>query len=112
MNIEKLLDELGQDLQNAPVEMDKPAMRKSMTRKRTLHRIGVAGRTVGIALASLFLVLFVGVNTSVKFARAASDVPVIGKLSNAMIVSDDIGEALVRILKKKGMYERCIIQKK
>lgn len=95
MNIEKLLDELGQDLQNAPVEMDKPAMRKSMTRKRTLHRIGVAGRTVGIALASLFLVLFVGVNTSVKFARAASDVPVIGKLSNAMIVSDDIGEALV-----------------
>ena len=58
MNIEKLLDELGQDLQNAPVEMDKPAMRKSMTRKRTLHRIGVAGRTVGIALTSLFLVLF------------------------------------------------------
>lgn len=95
MNIEKLLNEIGQDLQNAPTEMDKSAMRKSMTRRRTIHRIGVAGKTAGAALASLFLVLFVGVNTSVNFARAASDLPVIGPLSQSIIVRDDIKEALV-----------------
>ena len=94
MNIENLLNEIGQDLQNAPAEMNKSAMRKSMTRRRTIHRVGLAGKTVGATLASLFLVLFVGVNTSTGFARAASDLPVIGNISSAIVVRDDIKEAL------------------
>ncbi|MBO4927009.1 MAG: hypothetical protein J5379_02000 [Clostridiales bacterium] len=93
-NIEDLLTELGQDLQYEPEKLNTGTMRKSMVRRRAFHYIAVAGRSVVIAAASLFLVLFVGVNTSVKFARAASDVPVIGTISKSIIIRDDIKEAL------------------
>lgn len=94
MNIEDKLNELGQELQYVPENMEMAGMKKSMTRRRNIHRAAVAGRSVLIALASLFLVLFIGVNTSVKFARAASDMPVIGTISKSIIIRDDIREAL------------------
>lgn len=94
MNFEELLSELGQDLQNMPGEMDKAGMQKNMTRRRTIHRISVVGRTAACLLATMFMVLFVGVNTSVKFARAATNVPVIGSLSEAIIVRKEVRDAL------------------
>ncbi|MBR3058941.1 MAG: hypothetical protein IKG93_13385 [Clostridiales bacterium] len=94
-NIEELLNEIGQDLQRVPGEMDKLSVRKTMTRRRTIHRIGVAGRSVVISVAALILMLFVGVNTSKKIALAASEIPVIGKISSMLIIRDDIKEALV-----------------
>ena len=108
MNIEDKLSELGLDLQALPEEMNKAAMRKTMTRKRTIHNIGVAGKSVVIAFAALILILFTGVNTSKDFARACVNTPLIGTISQTFIVREDIREDILGAIKYNDEVEKAI----
>lgn len=108
MNIEDKLSELGLDLQALPEEMNKSAMRKTMTRKRTIHNIGVAGKSVLITIAALILMLFAGVNTSKEFARTCVNTPLIGTISQTFIVREDIREDILGAIKYNDEVEKAI----
>ncbi|MBR5938852.1 MAG: hypothetical protein IKZ90_11405 [Clostridiales bacterium] len=108
MNIEDKLSELGLDLQALPEEMNKSAMRKTMTRKRTIHNIGVAGKSVLITIAALILILFAGVNTSKEFAHTCVNTPLIGTISQTFIVREDIREDIRSAIEHHDELEKAI----
>jgi len=90
MNIEKELNNLAQEVQNIPDRLDMNSLRKRVKRRKTIHTVTVIGRSLLIVFCTLFLSLFIGVNSSVSFAKAATDLPVIGNLSSSLVIRPEI----------------------
>ncbi|MBR2751844.1 MAG: hypothetical protein IKD90_12020 [Clostridiales bacterium] len=94
MNIEDKLNELAFEAQRIPDRLNMETIVEKTKKRKTRHNIAFAGKVALSVAALLFVTLFIGVNASLTFARTATDLPVLGKFSSALILRSDIREAL------------------
>ena len=94
MNIDDELKNLASEAHELPSRMNIDRIRKTAKRRKTIHTLIVTGRSLLAFICVSFLSLFIGVNTSASFARAASDLPLIGGLSEAMVLRQEIRDSI------------------
>ncbi|MBP5417911.1 MAG: hypothetical protein J6Y58_10375 [Clostridiales bacterium] len=94
IDIEKEILELTSEAKELPETMNMDRIRRRAKKRKRIHTFAVVGRSLAGVLVTMFLALFIAVNSSVSVARAFSDVPVIGTLSRNLVVRSDIKKAL------------------
>lgn len=94
IDIEKEILAMSAEAKDLPETMNMDRIRRRAKKRKRIHTIGVVGKTFAGVLVTLFLALFIAVNSSVAVARAFSDVPVIGTLSRNLVVRSDIKKAM------------------
>ena len=94
MKLENEIQNLAKEAFELPEKMNIDRIRKVTKRRKMIHNVAVVGRTLLVLFATLFLSLFIGVNTSTSFARACADMPIIGDLSQSMVVRSEIRSAI------------------
>jgi|GEM_PF-1797858 len=94
MKLENEIQNLAKEAFVLPEKMNIDRIRKVTKRRKVIHDVAVVGRTLLVLFATLFLSLFIGVNTSTSFARACADMPIIGDLSQSMVVRSEIRTAI------------------
>ena len=94
IDIEKEILAMSEEAKDLPETMNMDRIRRRAKKRKRIHTIGVVGKSFAGVLVTLFLALFIAVNSSVAVARAFSDVPVIGTLSRNLVVRSDIKKAM------------------
>ncbi|MBO4927878.1 MAG: hypothetical protein J5379_06485 [Clostridiales bacterium] len=94
MDIEKELRNLSQEARELPPQLNMERIVRKTKRRKTIHTISFAGRSVLSVAAGLFILLFIGVNSSVSIARAFTEMPLIGGLSESLVIRRDIRQVI------------------
>ena len=105
IDIEKEILALTEEAQDLPDTMNIDRIRKKTKKRKRIHTIGVIGKSMAGVLVTMFLALFIAVNSSVSVARAFSDAPVIGPLSQRLVVRSDIKKAMRHNKNLAGVFE-------
>ncbi|MBR5425640.1 MAG: hypothetical protein IK106_03890 [Clostridiales bacterium] len=105
IDIEKEILALTEEAQDLPDTMNIDRIRKKTKKRKRIHTIGVIGKSMAGVLVTMFLALFIAVNSSVSVARAFSDAPVIGPLSQRLVVRSEIKKAMRHNKNLAGVFE-------
>lgn len=100
MNIEEELKALASETKTIPEKLSMENIIKNTKKRQKKHTIALTAKAVLTSAAVLFATLLIGVNASVSFAKTATDLPILGKLSSALIVRKDIKDALGNNIKE------------